>query len=163
MDFGDLSEYGLKTNGQDCETGSICLTRNSFMGMDDALNKGHKFTNKFLIEATELYRRAQCHPQFRSEVTPKVQSIYTTFPFSLCTWPFACIIDLPLCCFCSCFECPYFCFFQCPWNTVCNTLFAIFLGFSFILLLIGDLISTIIFNIKWIPGIWFVLHETNHW
>ena len=107
MDFGDLKEYGFTTNGHGCQTGSICMNRDSFQGLDDALNKGNKFTNKLLIEATDFYRRAQCDSSFRSEVTPRVKSIYTTFPFSLCTWPFACIIDVPLCCFCCCFEIPY--------------------------------------------------------
>ena len=109
MDFGDLQEYGFETNGPNCN--GTCISKNSFKNFDDALNKNNQFTERFLNEATGLYRRAQCHDGFRKTVTPKVQSVFSTFPFSCFTWPFAWAIDIPLCCCCCCLECPYQCCF----------------------------------------------------
>ena len=71
MDFGDLQEYGFDTKSSNCG-GNACINKDSFKNLDDALSKSRKFSYKLMDEGANLYKRAQCHPQFRKHVTPHV-------------------------------------------------------------------------------------------
>ena len=50
MDFGDLQEYGFDTKSGSCG-GNTCINRKNIKSLDDVINKGVKFTNKFLDQS----------------------------------------------------------------------------------------------------------------
>lgn len=116
MDFGDLEEYGFDVKGV-CG-GKACLHSESIKNFDDALSKGTRFQKKALEEMAKLYERAQCHPTFRKNVTPMVETIFTCYPLLCCTWPFA-ICELPYTLCCWCIEIPWLVLCQWPWNITC--------------------------------------------
>ena len=118
MDFGDLQEYGIEVSSSKCGSASKCINKDSIKSIDDAVNKGKKFFNKFFNQSLDVYERAQCHDDFRTQVTPKVQGVLSTCPLILCTWPCFLFIEVPSCFLCFCIECPYRCLFQGWWDAL---------------------------------------------
>ena len=142
MDFGDLQDYGIEVNSSKCGKAMACITKDSIKGLDDAVNKGNKFSNKFFNEALTVYQKAQCHDDFRSKVTPKVQGLLSTYPcgFFISSWSWIC--EIPNCILCFCCECPYRCCFQTPNDAIWT--------------LIGLCCSLIVLSFAWFIQLYFL-------
>lgn len=70
-----------------------CFSKKSFKDLDDLINKKGKLSTKISKEAAKLYKKAQCHPYIKKNVTPKVNSILSMFPLIFVTWPWSMFLD----------------------------------------------------------------------
>lgn len=130
--MGDMIEYGFESKTGSCGH-KYCIDKQQFKEFDSMMKKSEVFGQRLKDSTITAYRRASCHPEFKKNVTPKVEFIWQLFPLNVffynpvtiwCTLP----VDIfsVLCCWC--FWIPFQILVVMPWNTM----FAILIAFILI-------------------------------